>query len=185
MNKMVDIDDEISSYKIDAKSSGRRTTNAMGASPRVGLPRMLVGDGVHHDDAGALLDANLQRLIARLHQMNFFESFVITSQNVLRDIRETLGVGKKSQQDDKSSENCHAQKQESCKKEVAKNIFLVTTECRFRCNIYLVNPGPPDKTDESAFEVNGVWVRGWEREAEYGMQCLHLGLGWYLFWPIV
>ena len=144
-NKKVEYDDAPSSkYEIDAKCFHK---NEMSGASKVSLLRLTPDDGVH--DESVLLDANLQRLIARLHQINFFESFLVTSQNVLRDIRETLGVGVSAGDGRHDS----ARLERSCQKKLAKNVFLVTTECRFRCNIYLVNPRPLDKADESAFEV--------------------------------
>ena len=137
----------------------------MGSLSRYKLLRVPLGDNAC---ASSLLDTNLQRLIARLHEMNFFESFLITSQDVLRDIRDTLGLSKVSRIHKSSDQQ--AQNHDSRKKEVAKNIFLVTTECRFRCNIYLVNPRPPDKADESAFEV-----RATSTKEQIDMQTQNLG----------
>ena len=145
-----------SRYEIDAKCFHN---TPMAGPSKVRLLRLTPNDGVH--DESALIDANLQRLFDKLHQIDFFESFLITSQDVLRDIRQTLGVGK-SLRDGRDRKTTAASLDPSqryqpssamCKKEIAKNVFLVTTECRFRCNIYLVNPRPLDQADETAFEV--------------------------------
>ena len=154
-NDDVDDDDNdlsFSKYEIDAKTFQKKEMNRA-APPKVRLLRITPQAGGIGEDDATLLDVNLQRLIARLHQMNFFESFLITSEDVLRDIRQTLKVGKSERVEAEGGDVGRTRQQSPMKTEVAKNVFLVTTECRFRCNIYLVNPRPPDKADESAFEV--------------------------------